>query len=109
MEINKIDDVSIVKIPGAVDSINAAAVEAELVALITGGVNKLACDLTGNSYVSSAGLRAFMEAYNAVEEKGGKMAIFGLTEIVFEVFDITGFTDVFPIVEDEQAALAALM
>ena len=30
------------------------------------------------------------------------------TGIVFEVFDITGFTDVFPIVADEQAALAAL-
>ena len=108
MENRKIGEVTIVKIPASVDNGNAGVVESELVEIINGGVNKLACDLAGNSYVSSAGLRAFMEAYNAIEEKGGKMAIFGLTEIVFEVFDITGFTDVFPIVADEQAALAAL-
>ena len=108
MESRKISEVTIVKMPVSVDNANAGVVETELVALINSGVNKLACDLSGNSYVSSAGLRAFMEAYNAIEEKGGKMAIFGLTEIVFEVFDITGFTDVFPIVADEQAALVAL-
>jgi len=108
MESKKIGAVTIVTIPESVDNSNAGAVEADLVAQINTGVSKLACDLTGSTYVSSAGLRAFMEAYNAIEEKGGKMAIFGLTEIVYEVFDITGFTDVFPIVADEQAALAAL-
>jgi anti-anti-sigma factor len=108
VENRKIGEITIVKIPESVDNANAGAVETELVALIKGGVGKLACDLADNTYVSSAGLRAFMEAYNAIEEKGGKMAIFGLSEIVYEVFDITGFTDVFPIVADEQAALAAL-
>lgn len=105
MEVRTVGDATIVKMPKSVDSTTAGDVETQLLTAIKGGVNKLVCDFTANNYVSSAGLRVFMEAFNEIEEKNGKMAIFGLHEVVFEVFDITGFTDVFPIVGSEQEAI----
>ena len=108
MEVRKSGDATIVKMPKSVDSTTAGDVETQLLTAIKAGVNRLVCDFTANNYVSSAGLRVFMEAFNELEEKNGKMAIFGLNEVVFEVFDITGFTEVFPIVGSEQEALAAV-
>ena len=105
--VKKVGEATVVKMPKSVDSNTAGAVESQLLEMITAGVNKLVCDFTANDYVSSAGLRVFMEAFNEIEEKQGKMAIFGLNEVVYEVFDITGFADVFPIVATEKEALDA--
>ena len=105
MEIRIVGGATVVKMPKSVDSTTAGDVETQLLSAIKEGANKLVCDFTANNYVSSAGLRVFMEASNEIEEKKGKMAIFGLNEVVYEVFDITGFTDVFPIVGSEKEAL----
>ena len=106
--IRKVGDVTIVKMPSVIDSNSADDVGAVLLNEIKTGISKLVCDFTSNTYVSSAGLRVFMEVYNEIDEKDGKMSIYGLTEIVHEIFDITGFTEVFPIVEKEEEALMVL-
>ena len=108
LEARKVSDATIVKMPKSVDSTTAGEVETQLQTIIKAGVNKLVCDFTANSYVSSAGLRVFMEVFNEIEENKGKLAIFGLNEVVYEVFDITGFTEVFPIVGSEKEALESI-
>ncbi|HWR38162.1 MAG TPA: STAS domain-containing protein [Patescibacteria group bacterium] len=108
LDVKKIGEVTVVKMPKSVDSTTAGEVESQLLGIIKSGVHKLVCDFTGNNYVSSAGLRVFMEASNELEERNGKMAVFGLNEVVYEVFDITGFADVFPITDNEKEAIDSL-
>ena len=46
------------------------------------------------SYVSSAGLRVLL---GAQKRTGGKMKLTNVCELVMEVFDMTGFTDILTI------------
>ncbi len=60
-------------------------------------VEELVMDLKDLEYISSAGLRIFLKAEQAVEEKNGTMKIINLSDDVHEIFEITGFADVFTI------------
>ena len=60
-------------------------------------VEELVMDLKDLEYISSAGLRIFLKAEQAVEQKNGTMKIINLSDDVHEIFEITGFADVFTI------------
>ncbi len=58
------------------------------------GVTELVFDLSELEYVSSAGLRVFLSAHKTMMAQG-EMVIMNAAPIVKEVFDITGFSDIF--------------
>ena len=60
------------------------------------GVNELVFDLTALEYISSAGLRVLLSAQKIMNAQGA-MKVIGANEIVREVFDITGFSDILTI------------
>lgn len=57
------------------------------------GITDLTFDFSGLDYISSAGLRVLLTAQK-VMNKQGKMKVTGANEIVMEIFEITGFSDV---------------
>ncbi len=79
---------------GRLDTINAPELEA---ALKYDGVAELVFDLSRLDYISSAGLRVLMAAQKQMM-KLGSMTISGAKPMVKEVFDITGFSDIFTLV-----------
>lgn len=79
---------------GRLDTITAPELEA---AISYDGVEELVFDLSGLEYISSAGLRVLMAAQKRMM-KQGSMAIAGAKPMVREVFDITGFSDIFTLV-----------
>lgn len=50
-------------------------------------------DFAGLEYISSAGLRVLLTAQKAMNKQGA-MKIVNANEIVREIFDITGFTEI---------------
>ena len=60
------------------------------------GVTDLVFDLTELEYISSAGLRVLLAAQKIMNAQGA-MKVIGANEIVREVFDITGFSDILTI------------
>jgi anti-sigma B factor antagonist len=54
-------------------------------------------DLSALEYISSAGLRVLMMAYKRAVAAGGAVSVVGMSDEVREVFDITGFSDLFGI------------
>lgn len=56
------------------------------------GVTDLIFDFAGLEYISSAGLRVLLTAQKAMNKQGA-MKIVNANEIVQEIFDITGFTE----------------
>ena len=52
-------------------------------------------DCTGLTYISSAGLRIFLNVLKNVEEKGGQVYITNINDAVRNVFSITGFNNIF--------------
>ena len=53
----------------------------------------LTLDFSKLEYISSAGLRVLLSAHKAMSGKGG-MKVIHVNEIVREVFEVTGFTDI---------------
>lgn len=60
------------------------------------GITDLTFDFSKLDYISSAGLRVMLSAHK-IMIKQGKMKICGVNDIVREIFDITGFSDIFTI------------
>lgn len=57
------------------------------------------------SYVSSSGLRVFLMFLKHINKIGGKLVICSMSEIIYEVFEISGFVPIFTIVDDLEQAL----
>jgi anti-anti-sigma factor len=110
MEISRERDgeVVIVRLAGRLDSSAASAAEEGLLVALGGVPPRLAIDLTGLSYISSAGLRVLLVVAKKVQQQQGKVALFGLHTNVREVFTISGFDTIFSIAPDSAAALAAV-
>ena len=85
----------IIKICGRLDTITAPDLEAELKTCLS-DINSLIFDLEELEYVSSAGLRTLLKAQKTMNVKGS-MKVIHVNEEVYEIFDITGFTDIFTI------------
>ena len=99
MTINKNLDGSTLtlKVEGRLDTTTAPQLEGEVRSSLN-GVTELSMDFSGLEYISSAGLRVLLSAQK-VMNKQGKMVIRGANEIVKEVFEVTGFSDILTIEE----------
>ena len=80
---------------GRLDTTTAPELEKELKSDMDGAVG-LTMDFSRLDYISSAGLRVLLSAHKAMSRKGG-MKVTNVNEIVREVFDVTGFSDILDI------------
>ena len=92
MQINKNQEGSkLILAPiGRVDTITSPELEA---AVVLDGVDELVFDLAQVDYISSAGLRVLLSSQKKMA--GKSMKIVNAKPAVKEVFDITGFSDIF--------------
>ena len=94
MKITKKQDGSalVIELDGRLDTTTAPELEAELKTCLD-GITDLTLDLTNLDYISSAGLRVLLSAHKTMM-KQGQMKVTNASEIVREVFDVTGFSDI---------------
>lgn len=84
---------------GRLDTTTAPKLEGELKHAIS-GVETLIFDFKSLEYLSSAGLRVLLSAQK-VMNKQGKMIIRNVNEMIMEVFEITGFSEILTIEQDD--------
>lgn len=101
-------EVLIFAIRGKVDSQTSKMFEERLIPPIEQGNKKILVDFSEMDYISSAGLRVLLLAAKKLSDGGGKIALCALKPPIKNVFDIAGFSVVFPIFSSPAAALAEL-
>ena len=101
-------DVLIVRMSGRLDSSTAQPAEDSFSRALGNGPPRVAVDLSKLVYISSAGLRVLLVVAKKVQQAKGKVALFGLSPNVREVFTVSGFDTIFSIQPDSAAALAAV-
>ena len=84
-----------ISLEGRLDTMTAPELEKELKDRLA-DVNTLTLDFEKLEYISSAGLRVLLSAQKAMNAKG-TMKVVHVNETVMEVFEVTGFADVFHI------------
>lgn len=97
MTINKVPEGEklTVSIIGRLDTTTAPNLEAEFKSSLD-GVKELVIDMGGLEYISSAGLRVLLSAQK-VMNKQGNMTLINVGDVVMEVFEVTGFSDILTI------------
>ncbi len=93
--VKKVEDgKACVALTGRLDTTTAPQLEKELKEL--GDVTELTLDFSALEYISSAGLRVLLAEHKIMGRKGG-MKVTHVNELVNEVFEVTGFSDILTI------------
>ena len=84
-----------IALEGRLDTTTAPELEAELKSSLN-GVSELVFDFEKLDYISSAGLRVLLSTQK-IMNKQGTMKIMHVNDMIMEVFEVTGFSDILTI------------
>ena len=107
IELEEIDGVTVATLFGELDGRTAPIVQEKLLALPQPN-GKALLDMSGVSYISSAGLRALLMLYRQMAANDGRVALAGLQENIKDVMIVTGFLEFFDDYDTLEQGLAAL-
>lgn len=99
--------VSIMKVRGRVDSEAAPELDRALSQLLQDNHNQIVLNLQGVDYISSAGLRAVVKAYQAAKKSGGDLRLASVSEPVEVILRTVGMMQMLQMYPTEQDAVAA--
>jgi anti-anti-sigma factor len=90
-------DLLVVSLDGRLDAHTAKIFEDRLLPLLEQGNKQILVDFAKLDYISSAGLRVLLLAARKLDDASGKIALCSLKPAIKTVFDIAGFSSIFPI------------
>jgi len=93
----KVGNVCVVGLNGRLDSGTSDSLAQRLHHLIDGGERRLVIDGEKLDYISSTGLRVLLVAAKRLKAVDGRIVLSSLKPHILEVFEIAGFTSIFPI------------
>ena len=88
---------SVVRIAGELDTIATTEQADDLQQVLNIADKTLVMDCSELEYISSAGLRFFMQLKRESEAKGGSIRITNMNEDVADIFRMSGFKNIFQI------------
>jgi anti-anti-sigma factor len=102
------DGITVIPLEGRLDGGNATVAETVFLQLLSEGRQRFVFDFSNLQYISSAGLRVILVAAKKLRASKGRMVCASLTEQVYDVFEMSGFTTILDIVSTKEEALAKL-
>jgi anti-anti-sigma factor len=102
-----VNDHLLLLVEGRLDTTQSDAFEKEMMQVLEEGHNKIIMDCSGLNYISSSGLRIFLTMQKRMMNIGGQFKLCHLQAPIQEVFDMSGFSMIFSIYPDREAALQA--
>ncbi len=104
----KMGRVTVVSARGALDRATSSEFSERLQLLASKPEPRLLIDLSGTTFISSAGLRAVTSALKTVHAGGGTLAVCAGKGPVQEVFDVSGFVALLRVFPDRATGLKHL-
>ena len=84
-----------IALEGRLDTTTAPNLEAELKTALN-GITALTFNLKDLEYISSAGLRVLLSAQKVMNTQG-EMKLLHVNDVVMEIFEVTGFSEILTI------------
>ncbi len=97
-------DEVLVTVEGRIDTTNYNEFENAINEVFTDEVKQIYLDCKGLDYISSSGLRIFLTIQKKMMATGGHFKLFELQPGIQEIFDISGFSSIFSIYPNKEAA-----
>jgi anti-sigma B factor antagonist len=96
-----------VMVEGFLDAHTVPEMEKVIQDLLQQQKYRIIVDFSALSYISSAGLGVFMSVIGDVKSNNGDIVLMQMPPKIYKVFDLLGFTEIFSIVDNEEAAISA--
>src|SRR5512146_133630 len=90
----QVPGISVLKVEGRVDSQSTHQLEEALTALLKADCSKIVVNLKGVDFMSSAGLRALVRAYQAAQKAGGSLRLAAVPEEIESVMYTVGLNQI---------------
>ena len=103
--VDQFGDVRTVRIAGNLDTQTAPVAQEQLMQLIDDGATKILVDFEDLNYISSSGLRMLLVAFKRLEGTSGQLRICNPNTMVREVFETSGFLEIFSVYKSRAEAL----
>lgn len=100
-----VDNVAVIYPKGHLDAHNVERFEKEMLKLIASNQYNVIVNCKELNYISSAGMGIIMGYLDEIREKGGDIKLCNVSERVYEIFDLVGFTEIYEFLEDETVAV----
>ena len=107
VNIREAQGVHVVELSGELDANTSPVAQQQILPLATEG-SRLLLDLSGVSFMSSAGLRLLLSTYRQVGTQKGAVALAGLSEELKDTMSMTGFLSFFTVYDTTEEGLRAL-
>lgn len=98
-------DVIILELNGRLDSNTSKLLEDKVMEVLGQGKRKLLMDFADVDYINSTGLRVLLLALQQLKKNQGKLVLCSIKDYMKEVFEISGYTEIFPIFSDQSEGL----
>ncbi len=100
-------EITKVMVEGFLDAHTVPEMEKVIQDLLQQQKYRIIVDFSALSYISSAGLGVFMSVIGDVKSNNGDIVLMKMPPKIYKVFDLLGFTEIFSIVDNEEAAVSA--
>lgn len=104
----KVNDIAVISLSGRLNVTTTAELEQVFTKLLEEKQTKVLVECRELEYISSAGLRVLLTAAKQFKKISGEIALAGLSQNVKQVFEISGFTSIFPIYTTRDEAVKAM-
>jgi anti-anti-sigma factor len=104
LNFTEVNNFTVAHIEGRIDTITATDFENSIMKLMSEGISKLIFDCSKLDYVSSSGLRVFLIAQKKISTNKGQLKVCCLQPSIKEIFDISGFSQIFTIEDNIETA-----
>lgn len=102
------DGLTRVVLSGRLDSPGVDRIETHFVGATVPVAKNVVVDLSKVEFIASMGIRMFVSVARSMRHRQTRIALFGATPLVDEVFEHVALRDVLPIADDEAGAIAAV-
>ena len=105
-QIRWVGKAAIVDVAGEIDLNTSNAFQQDLIELLDNSPERVVVNLSGVSYMDSSGVASLVKLLSRIRRTNGSLYLYGLTDRVRGVFEITRLDSVFDIRAGEQEALS---
>ena len=98
----------VVAVEGRIDGTNAMEFQSTVHDTLGDNNGPLLIDCETLSYISSAGLRAFLSIAKTLQRRTGRFAICALSGTIAQIFQISGFDQIIAVHDTREEALSDL-
>jgi anti-anti-sigma factor len=95
----------VIAVSGRLDTVSAPRFDQQVAPALSQPHTHILLDMSGVSYISSAGLRSILHLVKLAGESGGRVGLFSVPAPIMEVIGISGFQSRLDLYPDRASAL----